>query len=161
MKIAYTISGFWRGVVIATVLAGTLEILAALLLDILAGGTPLDLLTGIAAAAWPALDIGEIGTGSAGLVIHFFITVAMVVTYFAAAAIIRPLNRHTLWSGIGYGLLLWIVMHWVVLPRRFPTMFPVLDPREVGIQLFCHVILVGIPIAWVAHIAARWRTRQA
>lgn len=161
VKIAYTKSGAWRGVVIATALAGTLDMLAALLFDVLAGGTPLGLLDGIAAAAWPALDIGEVGTAIGGLFFHFVIMLLMVTVYFAAAALIPPLNRHPLRSGVGYGLLLWIAMYWVILPHRFPTMFPILDLREVSEQLFSHVALVGIPIAWVAKIAARWRTSDA
>jgi hypothetical protein len=47
-------------------------------------------------------------------------------------------------------------MYWAVLPRRFPTMFPVLDPKEVAMQLFSHIVLVGLPIAWVAHRARLW-----
>lgn len=157
MKIGYTKSGFWRGIVVATTLAGTLEILAAMLFDILAGGTPLGLLDGIAAAAWPALDIGEIATAIGGLSFHFIITLLMVTAYFGAAALIPQLNRHPRWSGVGYGLLLWIAMYWIVLPHRFPTMFPILDLRAVGEQLFSHIALVGMPIACVARVAARWR----
>ncbi|MFA5966638.1 MAG: hypothetical protein WC804_21695 [Sphingomonas sp.] len=157
MKIGYTKSGFWRGIAIATTLAGTFEILAAMLFDILAGGTPLGLLDGIAAAAWPALDMGEIATAVGGLLIHFLITLVMVTAYFGAAALIPQLNRHSRRSGVGYGLLLWIAMYWIVLPHRFPTMFPILDLREVGEQLFGHIALVGMPIAHVARIAARWR----
>jgi hypothetical protein len=85
----------------------------------------------------------------------------MVSVYFAAAALIPQLNRHPRRSGVGYGLLLWIAMYWVILPHRFPTMFPILDLREVGEQLVSHVALVGIPIALVARAAARWRGPDA
>lgn len=161
MKIAYTIAGFWRGIVIATMLAGTLDILATFLFDILAGGTPLDVLAGIAAAAWPALDAGEVARGAAGLAIHFAIALVMVAGFFAVTALLPALNRHPLRSGTGYGLVLWLVMHWVILAHRFPTMFPLLDLRDVGIQLLCHVLLVGLPIASVAKRATRWRAPRA
>ncbi len=161
MKIGYTKSGLWRGIVIATMLAGTLDIVATFLFDILSGGTPLDVLAGIAAAAWPELDAGDVAAGVAGLIIHFAIIVVMVAAFFGATALIPALNRHPLGSGIGYGVALWIVMHWVILAHRFPTMFPMLDLRDVVEQLISHILLVGIPIAWVAQIATQWRAPRA
>lgn len=161
MRTSYSLSGFWRGVIIATIFAGTLNILAAFLFDALFQGTPLGLLNGIAAAAWPALDIGEMANAVAGLIVHFAIMFAMVAVYFTLAARIRAINRHRWLSGAVYGLLLWCVMYWAVLPHRFPTMFPVLDPKEVAMQLFSHIILVGLPIAWVAHRARLWHEMEA
>ena len=161
MQTSYSVSGFWRGVIIATIFAGTLNILAAFLFDALFQGTPLGVLNGIAAAAWPALDIGEMANAVAGLIVHFAIMFAMVAVYFALAARISAINRHRWRSGIIYGLLLWCVMYWAVLPHRFPTMFPVLDQKEVAMQLFSHIVLVGLPIAWVAHRARLWREVEA
>jgi len=155
----YSLSGFWRGVAIATIMAGTLDILSAFLFDIMVGGSPGGVLQGIAAAACPQIDIGDMGNAGLGLVVHFAIVLAMVTAYFTAATGIGQLNRHPWLSGIGYGLLLWIVMYWIVLPHRFPTLFPVLDPHDVAIQLLDHVVLTGLPIAWVARRAAWWRRR--
>jgi hypothetical protein len=175
LTISYSVSGFWRGVVIATVLAGTLNILTAFLFAALVDGTPIGVLSGIAGAAVPQfdfggmaaaavppldladIDIGEIVNAAAGLIVHFAIVFAMVAVYFTFAARVGPINRHPWISGIGYGLILWGVMCWGVLPYRFPTMFPIIDPKEVAIQLFGHVVMVGIPIAYVARIAALWR----
>ena len=47
-----------------------------------------------------------------------------------------------------------------MLPYRFPTLFPILDPQEVGMQLFSHVVLVGLPIALIARRAARWHATE-
>ncbi len=157
MTTSYSVSGFWRGVIIATTIAGTLDILSAFLFDGLVEGSPLGVLQGIAAAACPQFDFGEVANAGVGLIVHFVIMFAMVAVYFTAAARIGPLNRHPWLSGIGYGLLLWIVMYWLVLPHRFPTLFPVLAPQEVAIQLFDHIVLVGLPVAWVARRAAHWQ----
>jgi hypothetical protein len=157
---SYSVSGFWRGVVIATIVAGTLDILSAFLFDALVKGTPLGLLSGIAAAAVPQLDFGDIANALAGLVVHFAITFAMVAVYFTFAARIGAINRHRWICGIGYGLMLWAVMYWGVLPQRFPTLFPILDPQEVAVQLFNHVALVGVPIALIARLAARWHVTE-
>ena len=160
MTTSYSVSGFWRGVVIATTVAGTLDILSAFLFDILVKGTPLGVLRGIAAAALPQVDIGDLASAALGLIVHFAIMFVMVAVYFTFAARLRPLNRFAWLSGIGYGLALWGVMYWAVLPWRFPTLFPVLDPEEVAMQLFSHVVLVGLPIALIARRAARWHATE-
>ena len=84
----------------------------------------------------------------------------MAAVYLLVASRVSLINRLPVLSGIGYGLVLWGIMYWVVLPYRWPTLFPI-DPRtnmqEVGEQLFSHVVLVGIPIALVAKAATRWR----
>jgi uncharacterized membrane protein YagU involved in acid resistance len=169
MASIYSASGFARGVVVATTVAGTLDILGAFVFDVIAKGTPLGVLRGIANAALPHLHIGTHGLppmhfnnlqlAGVGLVIHFAIMFLMALVYFLAAAAHRIVNRLALLSGIGYGLILWGVMYWLVLPHFFPTMFPVdprTDPKEVGMELFSHIVLVGIPIALVARKAAWW-----
>ncbi len=161
MTFAYTKSGFWRGVAIATIIAGTLAILSAILFDVLTGGTPLGWLSGIAAAAWPQLDLGEAGGAVAGLLFHFLIMLAMVAVYFATAGIFPRLNQEPYRSGIGYGLLLWVIMYWIVLPHRFPSIFPVFNITEIAAQLLSHVVMVGIPIAQVARRAVQWRSPRA
>ncbi|MES2046096.1 MAG: hypothetical protein V4475_19660 [Pseudomonadota bacterium] len=158
MATSYSVSGFWRGVVIATTVAGTLDILSAFLFDALVKGTPLGVLGGIAAAGLPQLDLGVIPNAAVGLTLHFAIMFAMVAVYFTFAARIVLLNRHAWLSGVVYGLILWGVMYWGVLPWRFPTLFPILDPQEVAMQLFSHVVLVGLPIALIARRAARWHS---
>jgi len=158
---AYTKSGFWRGVAIATIIAGTLEVLSAILFDVLTGGTPLGWLSGIAAAAWPQLDLGETGGAIAGLFFHFLIMLVMVMVYFGAAGIFSRLNQEPRRSGISYGLLLWVIMYWIVLPHRFPSLFPILNLAEVAAQLFSHIVMAGIPIAYVAKAAVQWRGPRA
>ena len=160
MTTSYSVSGFWRGVVIAATVAGTLDILSAFLFDALVKGTPLGVLNGIAAAALPQFDIGDMANAVAGLIVHFAIMFVMVAVYFTFAARISLLNRHPWVSGIGYGLALWGVMYWGVLPQRFPTLFPILDPQEVAMQLFSHIVLVGLPIALIARRAARWHVAE-
>ena len=160
MTTSYSVSGFWRGVAIATTVAGTLDILSAFLFDAFARGTPLAVLTGIAAAALPQVDIGTLADAALGLAVHFTIMFVMVAVYFTFAARVRLLNHFAWLSGVVYGLVLWGVMYWGVLPWRFPTLFPILDPQEVAMQLFSHIVLVGLPIALIARRAARWHVTE-
>ena len=72
-----------------------------------------------------------------------------MATVFILAAERRPLLKaRWLVAGIAYGLILWVVMNLIVVPLRFgPPHFTVHGVVE---QLFSHIVLVGIPIAWFA-----------
>ncbi|MFA6114477.1 MAG: hypothetical protein WC729_10800 [Sphingomonas sp.] len=157
MESSYSSKALARAIVIATVIAGTLEILSAFAFAIMAGGSPLGVLRGVGGAILDSEAVGPVTLAAGGLVLHFAIMTVMAAVYLVLAGRIALLNRLAVLSGVGYGLVLWSVMYWVVLPWRWPTMFPVIDPTEVAMQLFSHVVLVGIPIALVARSATRWR----
>ena len=161
MASGYSGKAISRAIVIATVIAGTLDILSAFVYAILANGTPLGVLSGIGSAV---VDREAFASPyilpAIGLALHFGIMLVMATVYLLAASRIGLLNRLPVLSGVGYGLVLWAVMYWVVLPQRWPTMFPVdprLDPKGFAEDLFSHIVLVGIPIALVARSATRWR----
>jgi uncharacterized membrane protein YagU involved in acid resistance len=156
MQSGHSGKGLVRAIVIATTIAGTLDILSAFVYAMMAGGTPLGVLRGVGGAIVDREAFAPFVLAAIGLALHFAIMTVMATVYLLFAARIPPINRMPVPSGIGYGLLLWGVMYWIVLPRRWPTMFPVTDPKEVAMQLFSHIVLVGIPIALVAK-ASRWR----
>lgn len=63
----------------------------------------------------------------------------------------RPVLRIGPWlAGILYGLALYLVMYWIVLPLRFPAIHPITDPARVARALFPHLAFVGIPMALIA-----------
>ena len=161
MESGYSGKAIRRAIVIATVIAGTLDILSAFAYAILADGTPLGVLSGIGSAI---VDREAFASPyilpAIGLALHFGIMLVMATVYLLAASRIALLNRLSVLSGVGYGLALWGAMYWIVLPHRWPTMFPVdprLDPKGFAEDLFSHIVLVGIPIALVARSASRWR----
>jgi uncharacterized membrane protein YagU involved in acid resistance len=154
---SYSSKALARAIVIATVIAGTLEILSAFAFAIMAGGSPLGVLRGVGGAILDSEAVRPVTLAVGGLVLHFAIMTVMAAVYLVLAGRIALLNRLAVLSGVGYGLVLWGVMYWIVLPWRWPTMFPVVDSTEVAMQLFSHVGLVGIPIALVARSATRWR----
>jgi hypothetical protein len=161
MESRYSGKAIIRAIVIATVIAGTLDILSAFVYAIMAGGTPLGVLSGIGGAI---VDRDAFASPYAlpaiGLALHFGIMLVMAAVYLLVASRVSLLNRLPVLSGISYGLILWGVMYWIVLPQRWPTMFPVdprLDPKGFAEDLFSHIMLVGIPIALVAKSASRWR----
>jgi hypothetical protein len=48
---------------------------------------------------------------------------SMAATYALAAARVKLLYQRPVLCGVGYGLLLYVVMYRVVLPLRFPAVF--------------------------------------
>ena len=48
-------------------------------------------------------------------------------------------------------------MNLIVVPLRWPAAFPP-SPLSVATQLFCHIVLVGIPIALIARRYLRRRS---
>ena len=95
---------------------------------------------------WAALSVGAkflvIG------VAVFALMAIMVAVFVLAATRLRRLWQQPILWGVLYGLATYVVMNLVVMPLRFGT--PVPPPtRAIVTQLFCHIVLVGIPIALV------------
>lgn len=145
-----------RPILIGTLLAGTLDILAAVTLTLLYGRDPMAMLRYVASGPFPpATEMGAPGS-LLGLPVHFALMAIMVTIFVLAAARLRRLWQQPLLWGFIYGLATYVVMNLAVVPLRFhklPSMTAVLT------QLFCHIVLVGIPVALVT--AKYFRSRSA
>lgn len=141
---------FWRAVGIATLVAGTLDILSAFLFAGLSGIGPLQVLRFVASGPFG----GAVGQGHGwavvGLLVHFGIMALMAGAYMGLAQRVSALLRHPVPAGLAYGLLLWLLMHWVVLPLRWPNAPLPHTLYEIANALFSHCLLVGLPIALIA-----------
>ena len=140
-----------RPILVATLVAGTLDILAAVGLTPVstAASPPACFATSPPARSRRATGWGT-GGAALGLAVHFAI---MAVDGRglrrrgrapAGAARGSPL----LW-GVLYGLATYVVMNLIVVPLRFAAPLPP-STRAIATQLFCHIVLVGIPIALIA-----------
>jgi hypothetical protein len=139
-----------RKIAQAAALAGLLDIAAAALLAAQAGHKPAAMLRGVASGPFPAaLHWGQKGA-ALGLVVHFAIMAVMAAGFMLAWKSASTIRRHPLVAGTIYGVILWGVMYWVVLPQRWPRLYPDREPAHIAIQLFCHVVLVGLPMGFVA-----------
>jgi hypothetical protein len=134
---------------VATAIAGTLDILAAIALTLYFGKRSVAaMLSFVASGPFANTNLGDLGP-VAGLLVHFALMAIMAVVFILAADRIPALKQQPLPWGILYGEATYVVMNLIVLPWRFGTPLP---PSNVAIvtQLFCHIVLVGIPIALVA-----------
>lgn len=139
-----------RRILIATIVAGTLDIAAAIALTVTKGGEAARMLRGVASG--PVREAAHWGLGGAvlGLTVHFAIMAAMAAVFVLAADRITWLKQHAIAAGVAYGIATWAVMNQIVLPLRWPAIYPQYDALSVFTQLTCHIFLVGIPIALIA-----------
>jgi hypothetical protein len=150
--------GIIRPILLATLVAGTLDILAATGLTLFyARRSVADMLRGVASGPLPAATGWGTKGAALGLAVHFALMAIMVAVYVFAAARLPALRARPILWGALYGLVTYVVMNLIVVPLRFAGAFPP-SPRSVATQLFCHIVLVGIPIALIA--ARHFRNRS-
>jgi hypothetical protein len=140
-----------KRIALVTLVAGVLDILSAFFFASLNGGSPARVLAVVASGPFGAGIAASPLAPAIGLAVHFGIMVVMVaffawVTGHWSAPIIR---LGPLLAGIGYGILLYVAMYWIVLPLRWPTVHPQLDLEQVAKALFAHIVCVGLPIAYL------------
>ena len=138
-----------KPIVIATAVAGTLDILFAMILTLIFGREIPNMLRYVASGPFPgATDMGAAGA-MLGLLVHFGLMAIMAAVFVIAARRFPALTARPILSGVIYGLATYVVMNWIVVPLRFSTPLPP-KPLSIATQLFAHVVLVGIPFALIA-----------
>lgn len=142
-----------RPILWATLVAGALDILFAFLV---AGAVAPVLRTVASGPLGDALADGTI-RAPLGLLVHFAIMAVMAAAYVVAATRIALLTRHWWLMGPLYGVALWIVMYWIVMPLRWDGYATPHEAPAIARQQFAHCVLVGLPIAWFARRAAAVR----
>jgi hypothetical protein len=146
-----------KPIAIATAVSGTLDILFAMILTLAFGRQIPNMLRFVGSGPFPMAT--DMGTGGAilGLVVHF-VLMAIMATVLVLIVQWRPqLAAAPLLTGLGYGLITYFIMNWLVVPIRFGTPLP---PKALSVatQLFAHIVLVGIPMAYIAAYYLRPRT---
>lgn len=139
-----------KPIIVATAIAGTLDILAAFFFAGRSGISASRVLHFVASGPLGDRALTGNGFAVAGLFVHFAIMTCMAAAFMLAAVRLPLLLNRPIVAGAAYGLALWFVMYWIVRPARWPKLTPSTDPTKIAEELFCHLILVGIPIALVA-----------
>jgi hypothetical protein len=144
----------WRFVLTGGLVAGTFDIVyACVFWAIKRGVSPLRILQRVA-SGWlgEASLTGGWATAALGLVSHYFIAISMAVTYYVVARRWPALWKRALPYGIAYGLLLYGIMNYVVVPLSAAGPSSK-DPLWVGMSIVVHLFLIGLPCAVFARRA--------
>jgi hypothetical protein len=136
-----------RIIVIAGLVAGTLDITAAIIIYQL---PPVRMFHHIASGAFgreAAINGGGL-TAACGLFFHYFIAFSWTLLYVTLYPYIRKINAKFYVTGILYGPLIWLVMNCVVLPLSKIEMSR-FDWNKMSLGMTILIFAIGIPIAWI------------
>ncbi|HET8648998.1 MAG TPA: hypothetical protein VFL95_03070 [Gemmatimonadales bacterium] len=144
----------WLPVVVGGVIAGALDIsYACLFWALKADVGPQRIFQSVASGLLGRSSFtGGAATAVLGLALHFLIAISMSVVYYLVARRWELLWKRPLLAGALYGLLLYAIMNYVVLPlsQAAPASK---DRLWVVLSIVVHMILIGIPIALAARAA--------
>ena len=98
---------------------------------------------------WPPVIAGGLLAGALDILYAFLIACSMAVTYCLAARRWPLLVRRPVPLGMAYGLLLYAVMNYVVIPLSAAGSGS-RDPTWIALTVVAHAVRVGLPIAWFA-----------
>jgi hypothetical protein len=142
-----------QGLFLAGLVAGSLDITAALLNSYLSNGVKPERVFRFIASGVFGRNAFTGGNSMIGWGIIFHFTIAYIFALFFAVLYpkLKILSRNIFLSGILYGIFAWIVMTFIVVPlsNTPPTRGP--TTKGVIFQLLFHMFLVGIPIALITH----------
>ena len=141
-------SGAFRTIVTAGLVVGVLDISSAFVIWWLRGVGARRGLQGIAAGLLGANSYeGGMVTAGLGLALHFFVAFVVVSIFYLASRKIEFLTIHPVVSGVLYGIGVYMVMYWFVLPTVFPTFRHRLGNDLLAVAI--HVSLIGLPCAFI------------
>jgi hypothetical protein len=137
-----------RAIIYGALVVGALDLLDALVFFGLRGAAPIRICQSIAAGLLGrAAFQGGAATAALGVALHFFIATCVVVTFYLASLRLPVLVRHAVIAGLLYGLAVYGVMNYIVIPLsalggRGPFVLPVFING-----LLIHAFGVGLPAA--------------
>jgi uncharacterized membrane protein YagU involved in acid resistance len=136
---------------LAGLTCGLLDITAAFVTWGLKGIRPIRILQGIASGLLGA-NAFNMGWDSAalGLACHFLIAMSAATIFYLASRELRFLTLRPVLSGVLYGIAVYLVMYWIVMPlSRYQTR--PFSLTNTVIAIVTHIICVGLPISLIIH----------
>ena len=138
----------FRAILTAGLVVGVLDISSAFVIWWQRGVGWRRGLQGIAAGLLGANSYdGGLVTAGLGLALHFFVAFVVVSVFYLASRKIEFLTNHPVVSGVVYGIGVYIVMYWFVLPTAFPAFRHRLWNEALALAI--HISLIGLPCALI------------
>ncbi len=145
-QIAARPHGAFPAIFAAGLLAGVLDITAAFITWAPQGVPPVRILQGIASALVDSKAFNE-GMASAllGGAIHFLIAFSAATAFYVASRKIDFMTRRAVLAGVLYGVCVYVVMYWIVMPLA--KMHPAHTLTRSIVAIVTHMVCVGLPIS--------------
>lgn len=144
---------FWKTVVMAGLLVGSLDIISALTHFYLkTGKDPLIVLKYISSAVLgKSAYSGDTTTMAVlGLLLHFLIAFIWTILFFTIYPKLKLLSWNRIVTGILYGIFIWIVMNRLVVPMSKASVGP-FDLKQATIAVLILIGAIGLPLSFIAH----------
>ena len=139
-----------RAILTGGLIAGAIDITYACVFSYLRRGVPPGrILQSVASGALgqAAFD-GGATTAALGLLFHFLIALIWAAVYYALSRRLRVLARVPYVCGVVYGLLIFAVMNYAVIPlSAAPFGAPPPSSPAFNIGILVHMLSIGLPIA--------------
>lgn len=142
-------------IVLGAFVIGTLDILYAIAFWYPRGVAPERIFQSIAAGIYGPASF-SLGTHSVaiGAALHYFIALCIVLVYWVASRRFDVLVRRPIVSGSIYGVLVYLVMNYVVIPPS-ATKRPAFLLSWVVCSVLVHAFVIGVPAALFSRAAIR------
>jgi hypothetical protein len=144
---------YFKAILLATFIAGTLDITAAIVSFMLNGGKdPIRIFYFISSGVFGK----EIAYGNgewmalAGLLFHYLIAFLFSLFMFIIFPWVKPILKNKILIGVLYGIFVWFVMNKIVVPlsNTPPAALPAIKNQIISCLIL--IFFIGIPIAWIA-----------
>ncbi len=140
----------FRAILWGGLIAGVLDITAAIITTLAYGRSPARMLQSIASGVLGARSYeGGLKTSALGLALHFVIAFGATIVYYTASRKLTLLVRQTVVSGLLYGVAVYFFMQLVVLPLSRVPFRVSFTTSQLVTGLLVHMFCVGLPIALV------------
>ncbi len=142
-----------QAVFLAGLVAGALDITAALLNSYLSSGVKPERVFRFIASGVFGKDAF---TGSGvmvvwGVIFHFLIAFIFALLFSLLYRRLKFLTRNIFLTGIVYGVFVWLVMKFIVVPVSNTPAIRGSNIKGLILQILFHMFLVGLPIALITH----------
>lgn len=141
--------GFWKTIVVSSLLVGTLDILAATIQTIINGRDPVIMLKFIASGVLGASALGgDASYALWGLFFHYCIATVWTILFFIAYSKMNLLAKNWIATGIGYGIFIWVCMSQIVLPLSKTPALP-FNVKGAIIAMVILIVAIGLPLSFL------------
>lgn len=144
---------FWKAVFITTLVAGTLDITASHVNQLIRTGEfperIFNFIAGGAIGLEKALS-GRAGVIVLGVLIHYFISFSFTLIFFMVYPAIVSISRNKYVNGLLYGAFVWVVMNVIVLPLTALPAKPFVFNSQALVGLLILMVVFGPPISLLA-----------
>lgn len=138
-------------------IAGTFDIIYAIVYSSMHGVAATRVMQSVASGllGQAAYD-GGMSTALLGLALHYAMALLIAAIFWLASRRLAFMTRHAVVAGLVFGVCVYLVMNFVVIPlSAFPTKL-VFTPERVAINVIAHMLLFGLPISLVTRaVSAR------